>query len=86
MKVNRGGRPAAAAQQEQQKARASCNQEVSQAKFPLHAGDDESCARVKTISNFCSIPPFIASEIVSIFGTGPSWDGGGDSLFHAHCT
>ena len=87
MKVNRGGRPAVAAQQEQQKAPVSCDQEVSQAKFPWHAIDDESCAGVKTISSFCSIPPFIASEIVSIFGTrtGSSWDGGGDSLFHAHC-
>jgi hypothetical protein len=77
VKVSRG-RPAAAAQEEV----------MSHAKLPQHPADnDESCDRVKTISNFCSsIPPMMASEIVSIFGS-PSWDhGGGDTLFHTHCT
>ena len=84
MKVNPRGRHAVA---QQQKAHASCDQEVSDnAKFPLHAGDDENCASMNTIANFYwSIPPLIASEIVSTFGS-PSWDGeAGDSLSHTNC-
>ena len=83
VKVNPRGRPAVV---QQQKTHAFCDQEASDdARFPLHASDDESCASMNTTANFyCNIPPMIASEIVSIFGSS-SWDGEGDSLFHADC-
>jgi hypothetical protein len=81
VKVNRG-RPAAAQQQKAQ--HAFCDQEVREAKLLWHVkDDDESCASMNAISNFWTIPPCIASEIVSIFGS-PPWDGEGDSLFHTH--
>jgi hypothetical protein len=74
LKVNR--RLVDAAQD--QNSQVFCDQQVSNALL-LRRDDNESCARVK-ISEYCSIPPFIASEIVNIFGSH-----GGDNLFHTHC-
>jgi hypothetical protein len=62
VKVSRG-RPAAVAQ-ELEKAHAFGDQAESQVKFLRNAGDDD--ASMNKISNFRSIPPFIASEIVSM--------------------
>jgi hypothetical protein len=72
------------AQEQQQKAHAFCDQEVSNTLFLRQLDDGESWGGM-TISDYCgSIHPLIASEIVNIFGSHAGR--GGDSLFHTRCT